>query len=159
MEGTENKNKEYLNRIFTMLKKLDGLTIMDRDVRFNRTELRLLTEVILAKCENRRIISMQLAKRLNITRSAVSQIVNRFETQGIIRRLPDAVDKKIAYIEFTGEAEEIYERQLMEATAFVGRLVERFGAEKLETMLDYAEEFGKIVNDLHEEDLNALINK
>ncbi len=148
MKTMEQNNKEYLSRIFTMLKKLDNLVIMARDSRFNRTELRLITEVILAKCENRRIISTQLAKRLNVTRSAVSQIVNRLETQGIVRRIADDVDKKIAYVEFTGEAEETYEKELDEAAKFIGKLVEKFGKEKLDTLLALSEEFSQTAHEL-----------
>ncbi len=144
----EQTNKEYLSRIFTMLKKLDNLVIMERDSRFNRTELRLITELILAKCENRRIISTQLAKRLNVTRSAVSQIVNRLETQGVVRRIADDVDKKIAYVEFTGEAEETYEKELDEAAKFIGTLVEKFGKEKLDTLLALSEEFSQTAHEL-----------
>lgn len=144
----EQANKEYLSRIFTMLKKLDNLVIMERDRRFNRTELRLITEVILAKCENRRIISTQLAKRLNVTRSAVSQIVNRLEEQGIVRRIADDVDKKIAYVEFTGAAEEIYEKELDDAAKFIGKLIEKFGREKLDTLLALSEEFSRTAHEL-----------
>lgn len=148
MKTMEQANKEYLSRIFTMLKKLDNLVIMERDRRFNRTELRLITEVILAKCENRRIISTQLAKRLNVTRSAVSQIVNRLEEQGIVRRIADDVDKKIAYVEFTGAAEEIYEKELDDAAKFIGKLIEKFGREKLDTLLALAEEFSRTAHEL-----------
>ncbi|MFQ7077253.1 MAG: MarR family transcriptional regulator [Christensenellaceae bacterium] len=48
----------------------------------------LLGEVILAGYDGKRIISTQLVARLGVTRSAVSQMVNKLEARGIVRRVP-----------------------------------------------------------------------
>ena len=152
MKETMQQNKEYLGKIFTMLKKMENVALIGKETRFNRSELRLLTEILLAKCEGKRLISTQLAKRLNVTRSAVSQIVNHMESQGVVKRVPDEVDRKIAYIEFTGEAQEHYEKEVLTAAQFVGELVNELGTEKLDRLLALAEEFAAAVQEINEKD-------
>ena len=150
MKETMQQNKEYLGKIFAMLKKMENVALIGKETRFNRSELRLLTEILLAKCEGKRLISTQLAKRLNVTRSAVSQIVNHMEVQGVVKRVPDEVDRKIAYIEFTGEAQEHYEKEVLTAAQFVGELVKELGTEKLDRLLSLAEEFATAVQEINE---------
>ena len=84
--------------VFSLLKKREEIIISDKKTRFSNTELRLLFEILTAKYEGKRLISTQLAKRLGVTRSAISQIVNRLEEEGVVRRVADDVDRKIAYI-------------------------------------------------------------
>ena len=87
-KATENKarNEEYLGRIFTMLKKMEGVALTKVKSHFNNSEMRLLGEVILAGYDGKRIISTQLATRLGVTRSAVSQMVNKLEARGVVKR-------------------------------------------------------------------------
>ena len=49
-KATENKarNEEYLGRIFTMLKPMEGVALTKVKSHFNNSEMRLLGEVILA---------------------------------------------------------------------------------------------------------------
>ena len=149
---TTDQNRMYLGKIFAMLKRMENVALIGKETRFNRSELRLLTEILLAKCEGKRLISTQLAKRLNITRSAVSQIVNQMEAQGIVKRVPDEVDRKIAYIEFTGEAMEHYEKEVETASKFVGALLEELGVEKMERLLVLAEDFANAVESVNKKD-------
>lgn len=75
------RNEEYLGKIFTMLKKMEGVVLTKARSYFNNSEMRLLGEVILAGYKGKRIISTQLASRLGVTRSAVSQMVNKLEAR------------------------------------------------------------------------------
>ena len=103
IENNATGADKYLNDIFTMMKYMDNVTISDKATRFNSTEIRLIGQILAFRYVGRRLISTQLAQLLGITRSAVSQIVNRLEGEGILRRVPDEVDRKIAYIEVTEE--------------------------------------------------------
>ena len=71
------KSEKYLYMVFSLLKKRESIIISDKETHFSNTELRLLFEVLMAKYEGKRLISTQLSKLLGVTRSAVSQIVNR----------------------------------------------------------------------------------
>jgi DNA-binding MarR family transcriptional regulator len=126
--------EKYLNDLFMVMKEINSLVIADKATRFNNTEMRLLSEIIAARYVGKRLISTQLAQLLGITRSAVSQIVNRLETQGVVKRVADDVDRKIAYIEITEETLKTYGDDLKVCVDFVDRVVQRFGVDRFEKM-------------------------
>lgn len=142
--GKGDKREEYLCKIFMMMKQRDNMAISKKKTCFNNTELRMITELVSAKMENRRLISTQLANILGITRSAVSQIVQRLEKEGVIKRLPDEVDKKIAYVELTDTVIEQYRDDVEKCIAFVGELVDELGEEKFEKLYALFMEFMSI---------------
>ncbi len=144
----EGIDKEYLGKIFIMIKQMENISVVSKKSRFNSSEIRLITEVIMAQYSGKRLISTQLATKLGITRSAISQIVNKLESENIIRRVPDEVDKKIAYIELSGKSQEAYEEEIALAQGFVGRIIDEFGVTKLDKLLALAEEFSETINEL-----------
>ena len=146
-EKNATGNEKYLNDIFTMMKNMDNLTVADQKTRFNSTEIRLLGEILAARYVGKRLISTQLAQLLGITRSAVSQIVNRLEADGIVKRVADDVDRKIAYIEITDDALNTYGQDLEVCKDFMGRVVKKFVVEKFEKMCKAFETFCELVEE------------
>lgn len=142
---SQEKKKEYLVKTFALLKKREALVINNKKTYFNQTELRMIGEILSAKNEGDRLISTQLAKLLGVTRSAVSQIVNRLEERGIVKRVPDDVDKKIAYIELTDGVMDKYGKDLDSSIEFVGNIVSEFGEEKFNTMCELFGEFVDLI--------------
>ncbi len=134
-------NDRYLIAMFKILKKKESVVFADQRTHFNDTELRLIGEVLSAKYDGERLISTQLAQRLGVTRSAISQIVNRLESEGVVRRVSDAVDRKIAYIEVTDQTTSAYEEDVKTCSRFVGRIVDRFGEERFWAMCADLETF------------------
>ena len=145
----ENENEFYLGKIFAMLKKMEKIAIANKSATLGDTELRLISEIVFSNYKGERLISTQLAKKLDITRSAVSQIVKKLEKDGIIKRVPDETDKKIAYIELTENSLDGYEKAKEEGEVFVGKLIENFGKNKLDTLLALSEEFWGIIEKLN----------
>ncbi len=145
MTKKTTNNEKYLQMIFSMLKKRENLVLSDKKTHFNDTEIRLLSEVLSAKYDGRRLISTQLANLLGVTRSAVSQIVNRLEEQGVVERVADSMDKKIAYIEITDSAMAAYGEDLDFCLDFVGRVVEKFGEDNFKTMYTLFDDFMALV--------------
>lgn len=140
-ETTNQSAESYLKEIFTLVRKVETLTTADKKTRFNNTEFRMLGEIICAKYAGKRVISTQLAQILGVTRSAISQMVSRLEEQGVVKRVPDDVDRKIAYVELTEETYETYRKDLEVYVNFVDRLVEKFGTERFRTMISLVDEF------------------
>ena len=103
-EKKMKKEESYLNEIFLMIQKAEKLTVTDKKTSFNNIEMRLIGEILSSAYVGRRLISTQLATRLGVTRSAISQIVNKLEERGVVKRVSDSVDRKIAYIELTEES-------------------------------------------------------
>lgn len=140
-------DEKYLNDIFTIMKSMDNLTVADKKTRFNSTEIRMIGEILAARYVGKRLISTQLAQLLGITRSAVSQIVNRLEAQGVVKRVADEVDRKIAYVEITEEILEAYGEDLKVYANFAGRVVKKFGVEKFNRMCEDFQEFCSLVDE------------
>lgn len=145
----KSENEFYLGKIFAMLKKMEKIAIANKSATLGDTELRLISEIVFSNYKGERLISTQLAKKLDVTRSAVSQIVKKLEKDGIIKRVPDGTDKKIAYIELTENSLDGYEKAKEEGEVFVGKLIENFGKNKLDTLLALSEEFWEIIEKLN----------
>ena len=133
--------EKYVYMLFSLLKKKEEILLPEREMHFSSTELRLMFEILSAKYEGRRLISTQLATLLGVTRSAVSQIVNHLEKRGVVKRVADEVDRKIAYIELTEDAMARYQEDLSKCQAFTGRVIEKFGEENFQTMFTLLTEF------------------
>lgn len=140
----------YLGKIQAMTRKMQNVTFVKGKKTFNNSELRMLEEIVAAEKKGERVISTQLADRVGVTRSAISQMVNRLSQKGLVKRVPDDVDRKIAYIEMTGDAKELYAAQRKSMGDVVAKVVAEFGADKTNQMLKLIGEFGdcasKVVN-------------
>lgn len=141
------KNEKYFKQLFHLTKRNNAITLCGKGTEFNDTEIRLFSEIIEAKNEGKRLISTHLVDRLGITRSAISQIVNRLEARNMVKRVADDVDRKIAYIEMTDSAIERYEATKKLLFHFTGKCVERMGEDRFEEMCAMLDEFITIVED------------
>ena len=135
------ENKVYLRKVFAMMRSMENAMESHRQEDYSNTEIRLMNEIVYAAGEGERLISTRLADRLGITRSAVSQIVSKLEKDGMVRRIPDETDKKIAYVEVTEKAMESYEVVIEEYADFVGKVIVHMGVAKLNKMLALVDEF------------------
>ena len=136
MEGSN-----LMQEMYAIGKRLEELKIFHRAMPFNNTEMQMMREIIAAKERGSRVISSGLAKLLGITRSAVSQMVNKLESKGVVRRVPDSRDKKIAYIELSEKARSIYEESRARVNGLLERIVEKLGEEKVEHFITGTNEF------------------
>lgn len=143
----QDEKGEYLKKLFSILKTRNDIVIVDKKTHFNNTEIRLLGEIITARYENERIISAELARRLGVTRSAISQIVRDLEKQGVVKRVPDAVDKKIAYVELSEGVLELYKEDISKCIDFVNGIVKEFGEEHFNEMCRLFESFTALVSE------------
>ena len=136
MEGSN-----LMQEMYAIGKRLEELKIFHRAMPFNNTEMQMMREIIAAKERGSRVISSGLAKLLGITRSAVSQMVKKLESKGVVRRVPDSRDKKIAYIELSENARSIYEESRARVNGLLERIVEKLGEEKVEHFITGTNEF------------------
>ena len=130
-----------MQEIYSISKQLEGAREVYHSLPFNNTEMLMMREIVVAQGEGRRLISSRLAEKLDITRSAVSQIVNKLEAKKIVRRVPDAKDRKIVYIELTEEAYGAYTDIKRRINAVLENLIARFGEVRLAKFLTEAHEF------------------
>lgn len=140
------ENEQYFFKILEMSKKLRELSFSQADPPFNHSEIRMINEILFAKMRGERLISTQIAKKIGLTRSAVSQMVNRLEERNIVRRVADDVDRKIAYIELSDFALEKYADERNFYSQFVQNLIAEFGKEKLDKLLELFDNFIQTVS-------------
>ena len=88
----------YLGKIQNMTRTMQNVVFVRGKKSFNNSEMRMLEEIVAADKKGERLISTELADKVGVTRSAISQMVNRLSAKGLVKRVPDDVDKKIAYI-------------------------------------------------------------
>ncbi len=141
----------FLREIYRINKRLEEIKIFDEKLTLNNTEMQMLREIIVAKESGRRLISSRLAKTLGITRSAVSQMVNKLESKEIVCRVPDVKDRKIAYIELSEKAMDIYNQMKERVNLFLQKIMERLGEGKIGNFLTSANEFLDVCGDVLQE--------
>lgn len=135
---------KYLNKLILMIKFMEGLNILPGSVNLTQTEFRLIREIVMEREAGNKIISSELARRLNITRSAVSQLVTKLEKRGIVKRTSSPTDRKIFYVELTESSLSVFRKQCDEANELLNRVVEEFGKEKTDKIIELYEEFAKV---------------
>ena len=132
---------EHLLKIIGLMKTAEDLDLFPVAAKLSQTEFRLLREVILEQEKGGEIISSELARRLKITRSAVSQIVKRMENNGIVKRVDSPVDRKIAYVHLSDNARALFEEQCAQANDFMDKVVKNFGEKKFGELTKMFDEF------------------
>lgn len=135
------ESNEYLLKFFQAVKDLENLDLFAGTAKLSRTEFRLLREVITEQENGREVISSELARRLGVTRSAVSQIVTKMEKEGIVQRVAAPNDKKIAYVRLAPRAHAAYEAQCRCANTLMERVVGELGESKMDALVASYREF------------------
>lgn len=135
----------YLGKIQNMTRTMQNVVFVRGKKSFNNSEMRMLEEIVAADKKDERLISTELADKVGVTRSAISQMVNRLSAKGLVKRVPDDVDKKIAYIELDGKAKEMYLAQRKKMGEVVNKVINDFGVDKANQMIKLVEEFSDSV--------------
>ena len=142
---------EHFIKLIQTTKELESLDFFMGKAELSTTEFRLLREVILEGRKGREIISSELARRLGITRSAISQIVTKLESKNLVKRTASDTDKKIAYIKLSDFAAETFEKQCVRGNEFIQKVVDIFGEERMHSLCSEYDELYKVFLQVKEE--------
>ncbi len=137
----------FTQEIYKVAKRIGNMKLFNHVFPFNNTEMQMMKEIIRVKEEGGRIISSDLAKLLGVTRSAVSQMVNKLEKNNVVMRVPDEKDRKIAYIELSGNARAVYEDVKQKLVCVMNEVVKKMGEEKIKSFIENAVEFAEILDE------------
>jgi len=135
---------EYVLKFLLIGKEYEEFNIFQNGELLSKTEYRMIREIVLEREKGNRIISSELARRLKVTRSAISQLVTKMENRGIVKRVDSPVDRKIAYVELSDRALQIYHEQSEIANSFAEKVVEKFGEARMQAFLREYTELAKI---------------
>lgn len=139
--GKTMETNKYLVSLFKIIKDMESLDLFSDAAKLSKTEFRLVREIVMEGKEGRSIISSELARRLGITRSAVSQVVTKLEQRDVVKRTAAPVDRKIAYIRLSDRSMAIFEEQCKQANAIIEAVVNDLGEEKVQRLIAEYEEF------------------
>lgn len=137
------ETNEYLVKLFKIIKDMESLDLFSDAAKLSKTEFRLVREIVMEGKEGRNIISSELARRLGITRSAVSQVVTKLEERDVVKRTAAPDDRKIAYIRLSDRSMAIFEEQCKQANAIIEAVVEELGEDKVRRLIAEYEEFSE----------------
>lgn len=126
---------EYLVKFFQVAKGMESVQLFPQSAEFSNTEFRMLREICLEAEKGKSIISSELARRLGVTRSAVSQIVTKLERQGVVCRIASDTDRKIAYVKLSDSARAVFEEQCKQANMLIEKVVADYGEEKMDRLM------------------------
>ena len=136
---------EYLIKFIQTIKSVEEVDLFAASAKLSRTEFRMIREILIEREKGKEIISSELARRLGITRSAVSQLVTKMEKEGIVKRTSAPDDKKIAYVQLSERSLAVFEEQCRLANEIMERVVELLGEEKVKNLISAYDEFCRTV--------------
>ncbi|MDE6411734.1 MAG: MarR family transcriptional regulator [Clostridia bacterium] len=142
---------KYLNKLILTIKFLEGLNMLPENVNLSQTEFRLIREIVMEREAGNQIISSEIARRLNITRSAVSQLVTKLEKKGVVNRMASPTDRKIFYVVLSESSLAIFKQQCDEVNRLINRVVEEFGHDKTDRLIELCEDFATVFDRLRKE--------
>ncbi len=125
---------DYATRLYGFVHEVEALKFFGDPARFSQTEARLLKEVMAENAQGRDIISSELARRLGVTRSAVSQLVTKLEGEGVLQRVAAPDDRKIAFVRLSDSAAEDFDRKCRELNELLDVCAEKFGKDRMQRL-------------------------
>ncbi|KGP90374.1 MarR family transcriptional regulator [Pontibacillus chungwhensis BH030062] len=139
-----NEKAAYLQHLYEEL----WMNLAEEEDRFKEYGLSSTVEVLLTTViRMEKPTSSQLAKKLSITKSAVSQMISKLEEDGFIIKLADPDDKRIQRIGL-GHKGEAYARDLEQYDSYVYNLFANSLSD--EELTHTAQSFEKILRNLHQ---------
>ena len=142
---------EYLVKLIKTTRELENLDFFMGKAKLSKTEFRLMQEILVEREKGKGVISSELARRLGVTRSAISQVVTRLEERGIVKRVPSDTDKKIAYVELSEYTITLFEEQCARANVCIERVAAEFGEERLKNLIKENEELFAVFRKINAE--------
>lgn len=139
-----NEKAAYLQHLYEEL----WMNLADEEDRFKQYGLSSTVEVLLmAVIRMEKPTSSQLAEKLSITKSAVSQMISKLEEGEFIVKLADPDDKRVQRIGL-GPKGEAYARDLEQYDNYVYHLFANSLSE--EELAHTAQSFEKILRNIHQ---------
>ena len=139
---------ESIQEIYNICKKFEEMRLFAKKIPFNNSEMQFMKHILIANEKGEKIFSSEIAKRIGITRSAVSQMVQKLEDKGLVVRVSDGKDRKKIYIELSEKALAYYRKLKEQTDFFFSKLVEKIGERQMENFIKVAKIFLEALKDV-----------
>jgi DNA-binding MarR family transcriptional regulator len=107
-------------------------TEVGRTHKLSQQQVRLLCAII--TCPN--VGMSELGRQTQLEKSNLSNLVDRLEQRGLVVRIRDPGDRRVTYVELTGEGHDLAIRSHAEVIARVNELTARLPAAERELLTD-----------------------
>lgn len=149
-------NKDTMKMIDSFKKLSESIKMMfDNNILHNIelsiSELKLLETIDSYNSENKLVNTSDLANSLNISKSAVSQCVNKLEKKGYLERKINLKDKKIGYLYLTDECKIKCEDKKIVCENIINRVVEELGEKNIIDLSILLNELSDVIEKIREE--------
>lgn len=112
-----------------------------------RSEFMMLKMIKIDTSENEGVTISALSERLEISKSAVSQMINVLEDKGYVERITTKNDRRIVYVRLTEAGEQSLEKSLQSMLKILNQVFEKMGEKDTETLLGLLNKLYLIVSD------------
>lgn len=123
---------EFTNALLR-LRKVDVCFPQDATIQFG--EMIVLSSMAENKHTSNRMSANEVCESLNISRPAVSQILNSLEKKGCITREIDAFDRRKINVSATEKGNGLLENALILYSEALDNIFEKYGEEKIKTLV------------------------
>ena len=83
----------------------------------------------------------EISQRLNTTQPAVTQLVNRLEGKGLVKRESDPNDKRTVLVRTTSQGTRMFKKEYESSLNMADAIIERMGDERADEFITLLEEF------------------
>lgn len=127
------------SRVLGKMKRSDGVSIPEMMI------FRIISEheetAPKEEAAVREITVGEIAKKMDITKSAVSQSINKLEENGLIERYMKRDDRRITYVRLTDRGRERRRKNFSEAVRLLDRVEGVMGVGDMQTLTKLLEKF------------------
>lgn len=112
-----------------------------------RSEIVMLKMINIDTSKTEGVTISTLSERLEITKSAVSQMINVLEDKGYVKRITTKSDRRIVYVRLTEMGEQSLEKSLQSLLKSLNQVFEKMGEEDTEILFRLLNKLYLIVSD------------
>ena len=87
--------------------------------------------------DGNRMTQSEIGRRMNVTSSNVTRLIDGLEQDGLVRRAADRSDRRVTYVELTDEGKRVAERIVPAVVQFAMDIAQEFSPEELQTLLGF----------------------
>ena len=145
---SEDIKRRLLHTLFRF-KRIEFRFMPDSEL--NMGELMVLGSFMKNNDADENICIQHVQRRLNVTKPAISQILNSLEKKGYISREIDHSDRRKFIINPTPKGYEVMLSNKKHTDFFIAEIVSRFGEENTNQLIDLFERFHAICNEIKNE--------
>lgn len=135
-------------KIYQAMQKFQKLGVTSKFAgELPRSEIMMLKMINLDTSQNEGVTISTLSERLEISKSAVSQMINVLEDKGYVERITTKNDRRIVYVRLTESGEQSLEKSLQSLLKHLNQVFDKMGEEDTETLLELLNKLYIIVSD------------